>query len=138
MGFLRFNFAFYARRHIRFASFDFFQDTVFFAFSFEAFKGFFEVFGGSYFNENHYVFHHLLQPVDNDKKGFYFLIYIIAYFGAFFASLTCWPQKTSAGHQVEVQMVHALARAFAVVGDEAEILDVKLLGQFLRYQKDFA
>ena len=96
------------------------------------------MFGGSYFNENHYVFHHLLQPVDKDKKGFYFLIYIIAYFGTFFASLARGPQKTSAGHQVEVQMVHALARAFAVVGDEAEIFKVEFFRQFLRYQKDFA
>lgn len=41
------------------------------------------------------------------------------------------PQKAPPRHHVKVQVIHALPRAFAVVGHQAEILEVKLLGQFL-------
>ena len=45
------------------------------------------------------------------------------------------PEKSSSGHQVKVQVVYALPRAFAIVSDQAKVLEVKLVGQFLGYQK---
>jgi hypothetical protein len=46
------------------------------------------------------------------------------------------PQKASSGHHMKVQMVHALPRPFAVVGNQAEIFEVKLLGQLFGNQQN--
>ena len=59
--------------------------------------------------------------IAKNGRGFFPPLYYIK-FKDFFHPSAGRPVKAPPGHQVEVQMVHALPGAFAVIGYQAEIL----------------
>ena len=73
---------------------------------------------------------------DFDKSGYWLFVPVLGEMLRVCTGCTLArrPQKAAPRHEMKVQMIHTLPRPFSIVGYEAEIFEIKLLGQFFGYQ----